>query len=207
MKAFLSIMSLADRIVLLGSINIGESHSLSLGVSQWQLRQVLAAEASQMKAEKVSLASHWENFLKKKWSWPLMGVADFIFLASKITMDGDCSHKIKKHSLEGKLWPTEIAYSKTEILLCQQRSISVQFSHSVMSDSMWSHESQYARPPCPLPTPGVHSDTHPSSQWCHPAISSSVLPSPPAPNPSQHQSLCQWVKASHEVAKVLEFQL
>ena len=65
----------------------------------------------------------------------------------------------------------------------------VQFSHSVMSDSLWPHESQYARPPCPSPTPGVHSDSLPSSRWCHPAISSSVVPSPPAPNPSQHQSL------------------
>ena len=53
---------------------------------------------------------------------------------------------------------------------------SVQFSHSVMSDSSWPHELQHARPPCPSPTPGVHSDSHPSSRWCHPAISSSVVP-------------------------------
>ena len=49
-----------------------------------------------------------------------------------------------------------------------------QFSHSVMSDSLRPHESQHARPPCPSPTPGVHQDSRPSSQWCHPAISSSV---------------------------------
>ena len=53
---------------------------------------------------------------------------------------------------------------------------SVQFSRSVMSDSLWPHELQHARPPCPSPTPRVHSDSHPSSQWCHPAISSSVVP-------------------------------
>ena len=53
---------------------------------------------------------------------------------------------------------------------------SVQFSRSVVSDSLRPHESQHARPPCPSPTPGVHSDSHPSSQWCHPAISSSVVP-------------------------------
>ena len=53
---------------------------------------------------------------------------------------------------------------------------SAQFSHSVMSDSLWSHESQHARPPCPSPTPGVNSDSRPWSQWCHPAISSSVVP-------------------------------
>ena len=53
---------------------------------------------------------------------------------------------------------------------------SVQFSHSVVSDSLWLHESQHTRPPCPSPTPGVHSDSCPSSRWCHPAISSSVVP-------------------------------
>ena len=53
--------------------------------------------------------------------------------------------------------------------------MSVQFSRSVVSDSLRPHESQHARPPCPLPTPGVHSDSCPSSQWCHPAISSSVF--------------------------------
>ena len=52
---------------------------------------------------------------------------------------------------------------------------SVQFS-SVTSDSLRPHESQHARPPCPSPTPGVHSDSRPSSQWCHAAISSSVIP-------------------------------
>jgi len=53
---------------------------------------------------------------------------------------------------------------------------SVQFSHSVMSDSLRPHEPQHARPPCPSPTPGVHPDSRPLSQWCHPAISSSVVP-------------------------------
>ena len=53
---------------------------------------------------------------------------------------------------------------------------SVQFSHSVVSDSLRPHESQHTRPPCPSPTPGVHPDSRPSSQWCHAAISSSVVP-------------------------------
>ena len=51
---------------------------------------------------------------------------------------------------------------------------SVQFSCSVVSDSLWPHESQHARPPCPSPTPGVHSGSRPSSPWCHPDISSVV---------------------------------
>ena len=51
-----------------------------------------------------------------------------------------------------------------------------QISPSVMSDSLWPHESQHARPPCPSPTPGDHWDSRLSSQWCYPAISSSVVP-------------------------------
>ena len=65
---------------------------------------------------------------------------------------------------------------------------SVQFSCSVVSDSLRPHESQYARPPCPSPTPGVHSNSRPSSQWCHPAISSSVVPFSSCPQSPQHQS-------------------
>ena len=61
---------------------------------------------------------------------------------------------------------------------------SVQFSHSVVSNSLWSHELQHARSPCPSPTPRVHSNPCPLNQWCHPTISSSVIPFS-----SCHQSL------------------
>ena len=54
--------------------------------------------------------------------------------------------------------------------------LSVQFSCSIESDSLWPHESQHARPPCPSPTPGVHPDSCPSSRWYHPAILSSAVP-------------------------------
>ena len=67
---------------------------------------------------------------------------------------------------------------------------SVEFSRSVMSDSLRPHESQHTRPPCPSPSPGVHSHVHrvcDAIQPSHPLSS----PSPPAPNPSQHQSLFQ----------------
>ena len=53
---------------------------------------------------------------------------------------------------------------------------SVQFSRSVVSDSLWPHELQHARPPCLSPTPGVYSNSCPLSWWCHPTISSSVVP-------------------------------
>ena len=52
---------------------------------------------------------------------------------------------------------------------------SVHFSRWVVSDFLWPHESQHTRPPCPSPTPGVHSDSRPSGPWCYPAISSSVV--------------------------------
>ena len=58
---------------------------------------------------------------------------------------------------------------------------SVQFSRSDVSDSLRPHELQHARPPCPSPTPRVYSNSCPSSQWCHPAISSSVVPFPSCP--------------------------
>ena len=84
---------------------------------------------------------------------------------------------------------------------------SVQFNGSVVSDSLQPHELQHARPPCPSPTPRV-TQTHvhqvgDAIQPSHPLSS----PSPLAPNLSQYQGLFQWVNSSHEVAKVLEFQL
>ena len=84
---------------------------------------------------------------------------------------------------------------------------SVQFSHPVMSDSLQPHELQHARPPCPSQTPRVYSNLCSSSRWCHPASHPLLSNSHPAPNPSQHQGLFQWVNSLHEVAKVLEFQL
>ena len=64
------------------------------------------------------------------------------------------------------------------IVICKMwiQFSSFQFSCSVVSDSLRPHESQHARPPCPSPSPGVRSDSCPSSQWCHPAISFSVIP-------------------------------
>jgi len=59
---------------------------------------------------------------------------------------------------------------------CKSTISSVQFSCSVVSDSLWPHESQDTRPPCPSPIPRVHSNSCPSNWWCHPAISSSVVP-------------------------------
>ena len=81
----------------------------------------------------------------------------------------------------------------------------VQFSRSVMSNSLRPHGLH--RLPCPSPTPGACSNSCPSSQWCHPTSHPLLSPSSPAFNLSQHHGLFQWVSSSHQVAKVLEFQL
>ena len=79
------------------------------------------------------------------------------------------------------LLPLRILLSQYYDLLCLSLpwNLILQFSSVQslsVSDCLWPHESQHARPPCPSPTPGVHSDSCPSSQWCHPAISSSIVP-------------------------------
>ena len=71
---------------------------------------------------------------------------------------------------------TALYILKCGMLPSLKKCTSVQFSCSVVSNSLRCHESQHTRPPCPSPSPGVHSDSHPSSLWCHPAISSWVVP-------------------------------
>ena len=80
--------------------------------------------------------------------------------------------KVKEESEKAGL---KLNIQKTKILASNSIS-SVQFSHSVVSDSFQPHESQHTRPPCPSPTPRVHSNSCPLSWSCHPAISSSVVP-------------------------------
>ena len=84
---------------------------------------------------------------------------------------------------------------------------SVQFSHSVVSNSLQPRGLQHARSPCPSPTPGVYSNSCPLSWWCHPTISSSVIPFSFCLQSSQHHGLFKRVSSSHQVTKVLEFQL
>ena len=130
-------------------------------------------------------------------SWQIDGetvetVSDFIWGGSKNTADGDCSHEIKRCLLLGRKVMTKPQFS------------SVAQSCPILCNPM----------NCSMPGLPVHhqlpafTQTHvhrvgDAIQPSHPLSS----PSPPAPNPSQHQSLFQWVNSSHEVAKVLEFQL
>ena len=88
---------------------------------------------------------------------------------------------------------------------------SVQFSRSVVSDSLRPHELQHARPPCPSPIPRVHSNSRPSSRWCHPAISFSVVPfssspqSLPASESFPMSQLFAWGGQSTGVSTLVSF--
>ena len=98
-------------------------------------------------------------------SWQIYGetmetVRDLILGGSKITADCDRSHEIKRRLLLGRKAMTNL----------------VQFSCSVMSDSLRPHGLQHARLSCLSPTPGAYSNSCPSSRWCHPTISSTVVP-------------------------------
>ena len=132
-------------------------------------------------------------------SWQIDGetvetVSDFIFLGSKITVDGDCSHDIKRCLLLGRKVMTNFS--------------SVQFSSVAQSCLTLCDPMNPSTPGLP-----VHHQlpefTQTHVHWVGDAIQPShplSSPFPPAPNPSQHQSLFQWVNSLHEVAKVLEFQ-
>ena len=87
-----------------------------------------------------------------------------------------CTHNFfsKKEKREGKIEPQLWTYDPIS-----------QFSHSVVSDSLWPHEPQHTRSPCPSLTPRIHPNSCPLSQWCHPTISSSVIPFPSCPQSLQ----------------------
>ena len=107
-------------------------------------------------------------------------------------------------------WDNEIMYSPCPVLTLGYSCFQFSSVQSVVSDSLWPHELQHARPPCP-PTPGVHSDSRPSSPWCHPAISSSVIPfsSCPQPLPASESfpmsQLFAWVGQSTGASALVSF--
>ena len=140
------------------------------------------------------------GFLKCTWLLKVLLANDNV--CWKVLFSSVSAHLIEKGQCK--------KYAELSVVFCyriQVRISSVQFSRSVVSDSLWSHELQHIRPPVHHQLPEF-TETHvhrvsDAIQSSHPLSS----PSPPAPNPSQHQSLFQWVNSSHEVAKVLEFQL
>ena len=85
-------------------------------------------------------------------------------------------------------------------------SLLLLFNCSVLSNSLWPHGLQHARLSCPSPSPGICSNSCPLSRWCHPTISSSVVPFSSCPQSFPASGSFPWVSSSHQVAKVLELQ-
>ena len=108
------------------------------------------------------------------------------------------STKKEKHEIDTH------GFLKVVLLMLHQFS---QFSHSIVSSSLGPHGLQHTRPPCPWPSPGACSNSCPSSWWCHPTISSSDIPFSSCLQSFPASRAFQRVSSSHQVAKVLEFQL
>ena len=100
----------------------------------------------------------------------------FLYIIDKQKHQSKMIHNLTVHPYHGESFDVLIF----PYILFYNISVS-QFSHSVVSDSLQPHELQHARPPCPSPTPGVDSNSCPSSRWCHPTSSSSVVPSSSCP--------------------------
>ena len=148
--------------------------------------------------EGLNVERHWDGCLLFFFNW---NIVDLQYCCVNFC----CIGKTISHTYTyiSSMAPQGIAY----MLYSMFSFSSVQFSHSVMSDSLRPHELQHARPPvhhqCPEFTQTLVHQVGDAIQPSHPLSS----PSPPAPKPSQHQSLVQWVNSLNEVAKVLEFQL
>ena len=99
-----------------------------------------------------------------------------------------------------------LLYDALENFWCR-KGLSVQFSRSIVFDSLRPRELQHARPPSPSPTAGVHPNPCPWSRWCHPTITSSFVPLSSCLQSFPASGLFKWVSSLHQVAKVLEFQL
>ena len=108
----------------------------------------------------------------------------WLYYLEKICKDNVCIKKIKQFYSWRTLWNIKerrvlstSMWKRTWVAPYNIGELSsVHFSHSVVSNSLWPHESQHARPPCPSPTPGVYPNSYPLSWWYHPTISSSVVP-------------------------------
>ena len=106
------------------------------------------------------------------------------------------------------LWPSKSTpRQKPKELKIGTQTNSVQFSHSVVSNSLQPHGLQHTKLPSPSPTPGVYSNSCPLNWWCHSTISSSVIPFSCLQSFPASGSFHKWVSSSHHVAKVSEFQL
>ena len=104
----------------------------------------------------------------------LKGTPEYPLLKKKYTHTHTHTHIVFFFTFFGYIYFSQLMFSQAPV--SEPKLFQFQFSRSVVSDSLRPHELQHTRPPCPSPSPGVHSNSRPSSQWCHPAISSSVVP-------------------------------
>ena len=141
--------------------------------------------------------------MANRWGEKMEKVTDFIFLGSKITVDGDCNNEIKRHLLLGRkamMNLDSILKSRDITLLTKVHIVKAMFfssshiwkweldhkegwvrtcllfSYSFMSNSLWPHGLQHVWPPCPSPFPRAHSNLRQLSWCCHSTISSTVIP-------------------------------
>ena len=136
------------------------------------------------------------RFQSLGWEDPLVGSGNpFQYSCLENFMDRGAWRATVHGAAESRTWLSTIAI----------KLLPVQFSSvAQLCPTLWPHELQHSRPPCPSPTPWVYPNSCPLSRWTwpsHPLLS----PSPPAFNFSQHQGLFKWVSSSHQVAKILEF--
>ena len=159
----------------------------------------------------------WQNKFSHEVKFPLAlhkGLPILLIVQNKKSREGFFNSLSSAQSKRYGLWSNGCfgRFNKSYHFRIRAEDIrcifsSIQFSRSVVSDSLQPHELQHARPPCPSPIPRVYrTRVHRVSDAIQPSLPL-LSPSPPVPNPSQHQSLFQWVNSSHEVAKILEFQL
>ena len=172
----------ADQLVTWWPSHTGYAH-----ISLWEkLLDTLDTVATTIISKLMGCCLPWhgiphkvaENQLAHWWaivvqSWPMT-------IELMIRMVPPRSRGLREH-WKSKSTAEAPAQRPTEDRMPSFRKHSVQFSHSVVSDSLWPHELEHAWPPCPSPTPGVHPNPCQLSQWCRPTISSSVVPCSPCP--------------------------
>ena len=115
----------------------------------------------------------WVGSMEETTKWPNNPTSGYMSEGNKISITKGCLHTCVHCSIIHYRQDTETTHKSFDRWIGIS---SVQFSRSAVSDSLRPHELQHARPSCPSPTPGVHWDSRPSSQWGHPAVSSSVVP-------------------------------
>ena len=138
------------------------SKSLFYLISLWSLLPLITLSFPSLTVE----AAVYPPACLTLWPYILSVSCWFAFL--RLCLEDD----VLEDSIPGHLFTVSLFLQQSNKFLL----FSVQFSHSVMSDSLQPHELQHARPPCPSPTPRIHPNPCPSSRWCHPTISSSVIP-------------------------------